>query len=381
VVAVLLAGGGAGCRKKTRRHTPETETETTEPATPERAPDGASNFVVAFLYAGPKEDYGFNEAHAAGAAAVGKLLGVKVVETDNVPETSGAAVAMEKALVVDGAKVVFATGFGHFDPALLTEAGKHPDVQFLHDGGFYQEGKHPANAGTYAGNLDEAYYVAGVVAGLTSKSSRLGFVAGWATPASLRNVNAFTLGARSVNPRAVPSVVFTNNWSDAAAEEKAANALADARADVLASFVRSPKVVLQTAETRGIYSIGAHVDGSALAPKGHLTSVVSSWERVYTELVTAVRDGKPFPHVIRGGIGDGYVNISPFGPAVAEDTKKKALEVRGRLAQGTLTIFQGPLKDNHGAQIMAAGQALLPKDVTLEQMGYLVEGVSGSLPD
>jgi basic membrane protein A len=363
------------CKKK--RTTPEAEPESSQ----RPAAEPSTAFVVAFLYSGARDDGGFNSAQQAGVAAVAKMLSVKVIEEENVPETGEATSALEKTVVLAEPSMVFATGATHFDPAVLTAALKHPKITFLHCGGFYQEGKHPLNAGSYYGNLDEAFYVAGIVAGMTTRTNRLGFIAGWARPATLRNVNAFTLGARSVNPRATTKVVFTDSWSNAAVEEKAANGLADDKVDVLASFVRSPKVILQTAERRGIYSIGTHVDGSAFAPKGHLTAAVSSWEKIYTDYVAAARDGKPFPHVVRGGIGEGYVNIAPFGPAVSEAARRKALDVRAQLAQGRLTIFRGPIKDNRGAKVIADGQALLAKDVTLEQMGYLVEGVAGSLPD
>jgi simple sugar transport system substrate-binding protein len=277
--------------------------------------------------------------------------------------------------------MVFATGANQFDPPVLEAAKKHPKLPFFHAGGLYQEGKHPANVGSYLGYLDEAFYGCGVVAGMTTRSNKLGFIAGLGNAASLRNVDAFTLGARSVNPRVTTAVLFTNSWSDAKAEEKAANALADKKVDVLASFVRSPRAILMTAEKRGIYSIGVHSDGAALAPKGHLTAAVSSWEKIYTDYVTAVRDGKAFSHVVRGGFGDGFVNIAPFGPAVSEQTKAKALEVRSKLMQGKLTIFKGPLRDNRGASVLRAGQEVVAKDVSLEMMGYLVEGVVGSIPD
>jgi basic membrane protein A len=364
------------CKKKRAARAPEPEVSTQG-----QTAEPALDFVVALVYSGPRDDGGFNSAQRAGVAALGRMMSVKVVEEENVPETGEATAYLEKVVALREPALVIATGMTHFDPALLTAAVRHPAITFLHCGGFYQEGKHPANAGSFYGNLDEAFYVTGVVAGMTTKTNRLGFIAGWARPAALRNLNAFTLGARSVNPRVTTQVVFTDSWSNAAAEEKAANALADARVDVLASFVRSPRVILQTAERRGLYSVGTHVDGSAFAPKGQLTAAVSSWERIYTDYVAAVRDHKPFPHVVRGGLAEGFVNIAPFGPAVSEAAKRKALDVRARLAQGRLTIFSGPLKDNRGAQVIADGQVVLSKDVALEQMSYLVEGVVGSLPD
>src|SRR4051812_31926617 len=203
------------CKKKRPR--PEPEPEATEQ--PQAA--GAGAFVVAFVYSGTRDDGGFNSAQQAGVAAVAKMLSVKVVEEENAPETGLATDFLEKTIALREPSLVFATGATHFDPTVLTAALKHPKITFLHCGGFYQEGKHPLNAGSYYGNLDEAFYVAGVVAGLTTRTNRLGFITGWAQPTALRNVNAFALGARSVNPRATTKVVFTNSWSDSGAEEKA----------------------------------------------------------------------------------------------------------------------------------------------------------------
>jgi basic membrane protein A and related proteins len=365
----------AGCKKRRRAEAPPEVTE--EPA----AEPASNEFAVTFVYSGPRDDDGFNAAQAAGEAAVAKMAGVRVNHMDNVPEDSSAVNAIEGASVLGGAKVVFATALPHFDPPVLTAAQKHPNVQYLHCGGLYQEGKHPTNAGSYYGHLDEAYYVAGIVAGMTSRTDRLGFIAGKAVPHVVRDINAFTLGARSVNPGATTTVVFTDRWSDAKAEEKAANDLADKKVDVLAMFVNSPRVILQTAERRKIYSVGVHVDGRQFAPKGYLTGAEFHWEKVYTDYVNAIRAGRPYPHVLRGGIGDGVVNISQFGPAVSDKAKAKALEARAQLAQGKLVIFKGPLRDNASKLLLPPNRGFIQNDVQLEMMAYLVQGVVGTLPD
>lgn len=369
----LALAGTLGACNKSKRPRPAEQAAAEQVAPP--------SLVVGFAYQGPKSDGGFNQAHAAGAAAVAALPGVKVVEQENVPETGLATAGIEKLIVVDGASLVFATAFGHFDPPVLKLAAKYPRATLLHSGGLYQEGKHPANVGTFHGYLDEAFYVSGIVAGMTSSTRKLGFIAGKGHPHVLRNINAFTLGARSVDPGIRTTVVFTGQWSDAAAEARAANDLIDKKVDVLAMYVNAPAVILETAERRGIYSIGVHVDGARFAPKGQLTAAVSNWERIYVDYVSSVRDGKPFPPVVRGGMASGFVNIAAFGPAVSAQAKKRALEARDLLASGRLTIFKGPLKNNDGGMVLPPGRQVIQKDIQLEQMAYLVEGVLGKLPE
>src|SRR5471032_1987435 len=178
---------------------------------------GAANaqkpLVIGFIYVGPRDDYGYNQAHAEAAAILKKMPGVKVVEEEKVPETVAVEKSMESMINLDGATLVFPTSFGYFDPHILKEAQKNKNVTFLHCGGLYVEGKHPANVGSYFGYIDEAQYVAGIVAGLTTKSNKLGFIAAKPIPQVLRNINSYTLGARSVNPKATMTVIFTGDWS------------------------------------------------------------------------------------------------------------------------------------------------------------------------
>jgi basic membrane protein A and related proteins len=360
---------GSGCKRKTRQAAEQTETDTPEP----------KRFTVGVIYGGPKTD-SFNQPHAAAAAALAKLPDIKLLEEENVVSKS-ASLTLEKLAVFDHADLIFDTSFGHFDPAMIESALKHPKVTFLHCGGLYQEGKHPPNLGSFNGYLDEAFYVAGVAAGLTSKHGRLGFIAAKPLPHVLRDLNAFTLGARSVNPAATTTVVFTNYWSFGRAEERAANELIDKQIDVLAAYVSTPRIILETAERRGVYSVGVHVNGAEYAPKGYLTGAEWNWNRIYADYVNWVRAGKSFPRVVRGGLAEGYVTISPFGPVVSDRAKEKALEARAKLAEGKLTIFRGPLKSNRGQVVLTAGKEMIQHDIQLEMMSYLVEGVVGALPD
>ncbi|MGH7269426.1 MAG: BMP family ABC transporter substrate-binding protein, partial [Polyangiaceae bacterium] len=287
---------------------------------------------------------------------------------------------MESMINLDGASLLFPTSFGYFDPHILKVAVKYPQVEFLHCGGLYIEGKHPKNVGSYFGYIDEAQYVAGIVAGMTTKRNKLGFIAAKPIPQVLRNINSYTLGARSVNPAVTTTVVFTGDWSMPTKEADAANSLVDEGIDVLTMHVDSPKVIVETAERRGIYVTGYHANQSALAPKGYLTGAEWNWAKIYTDYVNWVREGKPYPHLLRGGLKEGFVKVSPYGPAVSAAARAKADAAKDALMKGTLIIYKGPLKDNTGKVVIPAGTERPQKDIELEKMNYLVEGVIGTIP-
>lgn len=194
--------------------------------------------VMGFIYVGPKDDYGYNQAHALGKSGVSSLDWVKSVEEANVPENTSVEETMRNMIEQDGVTVLFPTSFGYFDPHILKVAKEYPEVQFLHCGGRYEAGKHPENVGSYFGYIDEAQYVAGIVAAHTSKSGKLGFIAAKPVAQVLRNINSFTLGARSVKPKITTQVIFTGDWSLPVKEAEAANSMADQGIDVLTSTLR-----------------------------------------------------------------------------------------------------------------------------------------------
>jgi basic membrane protein A len=344
------------------------------------APPAQKAFTAGFIYVGPKGDYGYNQAHAQGAAVVAALPGIKVREEENVPETEAVQKTMESMIELDGASVIFPTSFGYFDPHILKVAKKYPNVTFLHCGGLYTEGKHPPNVGSYFGYIDEAQYVAGIVAGMTTKSNKLGFIAAKPIPQVLRNINSFTLGARSVNPKAMTAVVFTGDWSLPVKEAEAANSLVDQGVDVLTMHVDSPKVIVETAEKRGIFVSGYHADQSSLAPKGYLTGAEWNWGKVYSDYVTWIKAGQTYPHLLRGGFKEGFIKMSPYGAPVSAAAKAKADDAKSKLTDGSLVIYSGPIKDNTGKVVIPAGTVLKQTDIELEKMNYLVEGVVGKIP-
>jgi simple sugar transport system substrate-binding protein len=337
----------------------------------------ASDLVAGFIYVGPRDDYGYNQAHAQGAAAVKKMAGVKVVEEENVAETVAVEKTMESMINLDGAKLIFPTSFGYFDPYVLKLAKKYPNVTFMHCGGLWKEGE-PTNVHSYFGYIDETEYLSGIIAASVSKTKKFGFIAAKPIPQVLRNINSFTLGARSVDPTVTTRVIFTGDWSMPVKEAEATNSLADQGADVITCHVDSPKVVIETAERRGLFTCGYHASQATLAPKGYLTGSEWNWEKVYTGFITDTLAGKPIPNLVRGGIREGIVKSSPYGAMVPEAARMKADAARAMLAAGNLVIYKGPIKDNKGQVVIAAGVSQGQTDIALESMNYLVEGVIGA---
>jgi len=345
-------------------------------------PAFAADTVIGFIYVGPHDDFGYNQSHAQGAAAVKKMPGVKVLEEENVPEDVAVAKTMESMIEEDGASLLFPTSFGYFDPYILREAPKFPKVRFEHCGGLWTP-KNPKNIGSYFGYIFEAQYINGIIAGSVSKSGKLGFVAAKPIPQVLQNINAFTLGARLVNPKATTQLIFTGDWSIPVKEAEATNSLVDQGIDVVTMHVDSPKVVVQTAAKRGAMVCGYHCSQAALAPEAYLTGAEWNWTDLYPKFVTMWMKGETIPNFYRGGFKEGLIKQSPYGPKVPVAAAKRADEVKSALTAGNYVIFKGPIKDNTGKMAIAAGDELIQTnatDIKLEAMNFLVEGVIGSLP-
>ncbi|MEG4505240.1 BMP family ABC transporter substrate-binding protein [Microcoleus sp. F6_B4] len=340
--------------------------------------------VMGFIYVGPKDDYGYNQAQAEGNAGVSKLAWVKTVEEANVPETTAVQETMRNMIEQDGATVIFPTSFGYFDPHILKLAKDYPEVQFFHCGGLYQEGKHPNNVGSYFGYIDEGEYVAGIVAAHASKTGKLGFIAAKPIPQVLRNINSFTLGARSVKPEVTTQVIFTGDWSLPVKEADAANSMADQGVDVITCHVDSPKVVMETAEKRGIFCTGYHASQAQLAPKGYLTGAEWDWTNVYSKYAEMLQAGKTLmnggiPHLVRGGLKDGFLKLSPYGSAVTAEAKKDADAAKSKFQDGSMVIYKGEIKDNTGKVVIPEGKDYKQQDAELEKMNWLASGVVGKV--
>ena len=173
----------------------------------------AANTTIGFIYVGSKDDFGWNQSHAVAAAALKAVPGITVVEEENVPETDAVVQTMESMINLDGATLIFPTSFGYFNPFMLDEARKHPNIEFRHPTSLWKKGKDPDNAGGYYSYMDQGHYVNGIAAGLSTKTNKIGYIAAKPIGLVLRNVNSFTVAAKKVNPAAEIRLIMTGEWS------------------------------------------------------------------------------------------------------------------------------------------------------------------------
>jgi basic membrane protein A len=336
----------------------------------------AKDLTVGVVYVGARDDFGWNQAHAVAIKSLAEVPGVKVVEEENVPETDAVSKSMESMINLDGAGLILATSFGYYSPFVVDLAKKYPDVEFRHAAPLWNKDKDPKNAGSYFGYLNQAHYVNGVAAGLSTKTNKIGFVAAKPIGIVLSNINSVLLGARSVNPNAIVQVIFTGDWSLPVREAEAANALVDAGCDVITCHVDGPKVVIETAEKRGVKTCGHNASQAPLAPKGFITGAEYKWATIYKGYASDLAEGKTLPNFTSGGYDVDFVQNTPFGAGATEPAKTAALAaIEGLKAKKP--IYVGPLKDNK------TGKVVIDKtydnlDPFLDKMDYLLEGVVGS---
>lgn len=339
--------------------------------------------VLGFLFGGPKNDLGYNESHFEGEQALRSLPYVKLIDQANVLETIDAEEAMRDMIHEDGVRVVFATSYGYLDPYVFRIARESPDVQFFHCGGSWRDGD-PRNIGVYFGFIDEVEYLAGMTAGLVTRTGRLGFVAAKPIPQVLRNINSYMLGARSVLPSVSMQVLFTGDWVLPVREAEAASSLADQGIDVLTGHTGSTRVIVQVAERRGIWATGYQFDESEVAPHGFLTGAEWSWDVVYRRYASMLQKGDSvingsIPRRISGTLKDRFCRLSPFGPAVTPQMRERILSVQQEITDGARAIYQGPLRDNKGNTVIHAGKTISIKDPALDGMNWLLEGIEGDV--
>jgi basic membrane protein A and related proteins len=325
---------------------------------------------VAFVYIGPVGDAGWTKKHDDGATSMEETLGdrVEVTRLENIPEGAESTKTFEK-LARDGYDLIFGTSFGYMDP-MLEVAGKFPDSCFQHATGF----KTAANMGNYFGAAEEARYLTGIAAGKASESGEIGYVAAFPIPEVIRGINAFTLGARSVNPDATVQVVWTSTWFDPDKEKQAAESLLDGGVDVISQHQDTPATG-EAAQSKGAKWVGYNDDMSRFAPEAWLTAPVWDWGPYYTKTAEAVLDGTCPTDAYYGNMADGMVDIAPFGDSVDDETKGLVEEQAAAIRDGSFAPFTGPINAQDGTEKYAEGETATLDE--LLSMDYFVEGVIG----
>ena len=348
----------------------------------------AADLTVGFVYIGLRLDWGWNQSHALAAAALKGVPNVRVFQADylpestdyssgkETPETRAYTKAMEGLIADHGAGLIVSTSFD-YDPFLLAMATKYPDVVFRQASAL-ANGANPRNVGSQNGLINQGHYVNGVAAGLSTTTNKLGFVAGKPFGTVLLNVNSFLLGGRQTNPDATVRVIFTGEWEDAAHDAAATNALVDAGCDVIGCHLDAPRVVIETAEGRGVKTCGHAFDQAPLAPKGYITGADYSWTEMFETFIETLQRGGTLPNFVTGGYDKDYVRSSPFG-AGATPEAINAAKTAMRAMKNEDAIFVGPIMDNTGKRVVPPGTTYGPYADELQQTNYLIEGVIGSI--
>jgi basic membrane protein A len=330
-------------------------------------------FKVGFIYEGPRIDAGWYAAQDAGRLYLHEHLpNVKIMVAENIPETADSERVMER-MARAGVNLIFATSYGYFDKAVRV-AKRFPGTVFMHSG----DGQTAYHVGNYFGSTEETMYVAGVAAGIKSASGKLGYVSAHPIPILLRGINAFALGARSVNPKATVQVIFLNTYKDPIREAEAANSLADQGVDVLAQEVDSNITMAQVAEKRGISYVGEYYDASAVAPHAWLAGNYFYWGPMMVDIVGQVQAGTWTARPILATVAGGQIQMTPFGSGLSEGAKTQLNQVLQEFRERKRKVWTGPIRDRDGNTVVEAGRVLAPEKVST--MDFFVEGVSGSLP-
>ncbi len=359
VAAVLVVGCG---KKEEPKSVPVAEAPKAEP------------LKIAFAYIGPVGDGGWTFAHDNARKAIEAEFGDKV-KTSFIEKVSESADAERnfRDMVSQGNKLIFGTTFGYMEP-MLKVAADNKDVKFEHATGY----KQAENMRTYDSRTYEGAYMAGVIAGKMSKTNTLGVVASIPIPEVVRNINSFTLGAQSVNPKIKTKVVWVNEWFDPPKETEAATSLINSGADILFQNTDSA-AVLKTAEAKGKRAFGWDSDMTAYGPKAHLASSVINWAPYYIKATREALEGKwTGGTAVWWGVKEGAIDIVSIAEDVPADTKAKVEEVKAGLKDGSFVIWKGPLLDNSGKTIIKKDE--VADDKFLSSVLFYVKGVEGKVP-
>ena len=365
-LTAVAAAALVGCGKKEEAPAPA-------PAASAAAPAKAEPLKIAFAYVGPVGDGGWTFAHDNARKAVEEEFGDKVVTSfvENVPESADAERVI-RDMATQGNKLIFGTTFGYME-TMLKVAPDFKDVKFEHATGY----KSAENMRTYDSRTYEGAYMAGVIAGKMSKTGTLGVVASVPIPEVIRNINSFTLGAQTSNPKIKTKVVWVNEWFNPPKETEAATSLINGGADVLFQNTDSP-AVLKTAQDKGKRAFGWDSDMTAYGPKAHLASSVINWAPYYIKATKDALEGTWTTGGVWWGVKEGAIDIVSIAEDVPAETKAKVDEVKAGLKDGSFAIWKGPLVDNTGKTLLKKDE--VADDKFLSGVNFYVKGVEGKVP-
>jgi simple sugar transport system substrate-binding protein len=356
-----------GCGKK-EEPAPVAATPAASAAAPKPAP-----LKIAFAYVGPVGDGGWTFAHDNGRKAIEKEFGDRVVTTfvEKVPESADAE-RVFRDLAGQGNQLIFGTTFGYMEP-MMKVAADNPGVKFEHATGY----KTAPNMRTYDSRTYEGAYMAGIIAGTMTKANVLGVVGSIPIPEVIRNINSFTLGAQSVNPKIRTKVVWVNEWFNPPKETEAAQSLINQGADVLFQNTDS-SAVLQTAAKNKKLAFGWDSDMTAYAPEAHLASAIIDWGPYYRKATKEALEGTWSTGAVWWGVKEGAIDIVSINAMVPAATQEAVAKVRAGLKDGSFSIWKGPLVGADGKEVLKAGE--IADDKFLGGVNFYLKGVDGKVP-
>ncbi|MBW9151411.1 BMP family ABC transporter substrate-binding protein [Clostridium estertheticum] len=329
------------------------------------------DMTVGFIYVGPVGDGGYTYSHDMGRKGLEKQLGVKTLYKESVKENLADVEQVCEEMINKGATVIIGTSFGFMD-GMAASAKKHPDVKYLHASGYTTS----TNMSTYFGRIYQARYLSGIVAGMKSKTNKIGYVAAYSIPEVVRGINAFTLGVQSVNPKAIVKVKWTNTWYDPAKEKEAGKALIAEGVDVITQH-QDTAGPLQAAEEAGISAIGYNTDMTAKAPKAYMTAPVWNWTPYYVDQIKAIKAGTWKSESYWKGLESGVVALAPLTKNAPKGAAEAVAKAKADILSGKNKVFVGPIIDQSGAVKVAKGIVMTDKE--LLSFNWFVKGVEGKI--
>ena len=361
-----------GCGKKEEAAAPAAAPAAPAPVAAAPAPATAAPLNIAFAYVGPVGDGGWSFAHDNARKALEKEFGDKIKTTfvESVPEGADAE-RVFRDFVSQGNKLIFGTTFGYMEP-MLKVAADNKDVKFEHATGF----KTAPNVGTYNSRFYEGRYIQGQIAAKQSKAGVAGYIVSFPIPEVVMGIDAFMLGAQSVNPDFKVKIIWVNSWFDPAKEADAAKALFDQGVDIITQHTDSP-APLQIAQERGLHGFGQAHDMIQFAPKAQYTAIVDTWGPYYEKRINAVLDGTWKPEQSWDGLKDGIMQMAPY-TNLPDDVVAMAKKTQADIESGAVHPFKGPIVKQDGTEVIPAGQNL--DDGTLLGLNWYVKGIDDKLP-